>query len=70
MQLLSNETKESLFATFRDMSDDELKKELQSILSSHHAYTEMELFDSPVFTYLDDVFEIIRDVLVYKCLPD
>lgn len=68
MQLLSTETKERVFTVYAHMTTAEFDKELQAVLEARSMYMENHLVDSLVFTYIDDVYEIILDVLVYKHL--
>lgn len=70
MDSMSYETKQLLFSEFQEMSPDEFQKELQSVLSARHVFLENELFNSSVFSFLDEVFEVMRDVLVFKSLPE
>ena len=70
MDSMSDETKQLLFSEFQEMPHDEFQKELQSVLASRDAFLENGLFDSSVFIFLDDVFEVMRDFLVYKSLPE
>lgn len=70
MQLLSRQTREEAFTEFAHMPTADFNKELQAILEARSLYMNSHLIDSSVFSYLDDMFDIIRDALVYRTLPD
>lgn len=66
-ELISTDTKEWAYSVFSRMSDKEFSKELMIIVLARKLYLDNALVDSFVFTYIDDVYEIMRDILVANC---
>lgn len=62
--------KEWMFSIFAQMPKDVFIEELSALRSAYDLYFigSTKLVDSFVLEYISDVYEIIRDVLVCRCL--
>ena len=60
-ELISTDTKEWAYSVFSRMSDEEFSKELMIIVLVRKLYLDNAFVDSFVFTYIDDIYEIMRD---------
>lgn len=69
MHGLSNEMELELFHYLISMPEDQFVNELSSLCGAYFLYLRDEMVDSFVFEYLDSVYEVFRDALVYKHLP-
>lgn len=67
-ELITTDTKEWAYSVFSRMSEEELSKELEIIILVRKLYLDNFLADSFIYAYVDDIYEIIRDVLVDKML--
>lgn len=67
-ELITTDTKEWAYSVFSRMSEEELSKELEIIILARKLYLDNFLADSFIYAYIDDIYEIIRDVLVDKML--
>lgn len=68
MDYITTDTREWAFSTFAHMPKEELSNELKTLVSARNVYMHDDMVDSFVFEYLDSVYDIVRDVLVCKCM--
>lgn len=70
MNLISTDTKQSLFLTLFNLPADTFTKELKVLIKIRKIYLKMHLENSCVLAYLDSVYSVFCDVLVDKYLND
>ena len=69
---ISTDTRQFAFSVFCKMSEKDLVKELTALKSTIDGYgvNGEVLIDSFVFEYLNNVFDIAKDALVYRFVRD